>query len=47
MIRNGGLYLNSRRVDADDAKLDAGCLLTPALVVVRTGKKNYHLLRFE
>jgi len=46
MIRNGGLYLNSRRVDAEDAKLDADSLLTPALAVVRTGKKNYHLLRF-
>ncbi len=46
MIRNGGLYLNSRRVDAEDEKLGPQSLLTKTLAVVRTGKKNYHLLRF-
>lgn len=46
LVQNGGLYLNSRRVDALDAKLGPECLLTDNLAVVRTGKKNYHLLRF-
>lgn len=47
MVKNGGLYLNSQRIDAEDAALTPESLLTPTLAVVRKGKKNYHLLRFE
>lgn len=46
LIRNGGLYVNNTRIDAEDAKLGQASLLTANLAVVRTGKKNYHLLRF-
>jgi tyrosyl-tRNA synthetase len=46
LVRNGGLYVNNARIDAEDAKLGKGSLLTANLAVVRTGKKNYHLLRF-
>jgi tyrosyl-tRNA synthetase len=46
MIANGGLYLNNRRVDADDTRLTENLLLTPHMAVVRKGKKNYHLLKF-
>ena len=46
LIRNGGLYVNNTRIDAEDSKLGTGSLLTANLAVVRTGKKNYHLLRF-
>jgi len=46
LIRNGGLYVNNARIDAEDAKLGAGSLLTANLAVVRTGKKSYYLLRF-
>jgi tyrosyl-tRNA synthetase len=46
MVKNGGLYLNNERIDADDAKLTESCCLTGAITVVRKGKKNYHLLRF-
>ena len=46
LVRNGGLYVNNVRIDAEDAKLGQASLLTANLAVVRTGKKNYHLLRF-
>ncbi len=46
LVRNGGLYINNGRIDAEDAKLGPASLLTANLAVVRTGKKNYHLLRF-
>jgi tyrosyl-tRNA synthetase len=46
LVRNGGLYVNNTRIDAEDAKLGQASLLTANLAVVRTGKKNYHLLRF-
>ncbi len=47
LIKNGGLYLNSERIDGEEVTLDADSLLTDRLAVVRKGKKNYHLLRFE
>ena len=47
MVKNGGLYLNNERIDADDTTLSRDALLTGSVAVVRKGKKNYHLLRFE
>ena len=47
MVKNGGLYLNSQRIEADDTPLTRDSLLTATLAVVRKGKKHYHLLRFE
>lgn len=46
LVRNGGLYVNNQRVDAEDQKLTGTCLLSGGMVVVRTGKKNYFLLKF-
>ena len=46
LVRNGGLYLNNERIDAEDLKLSEACLLAGNMAVVRTGKKNYHLLKF-
>ncbi len=46
MVKNGGLYLNGLRVEAEDAKLNEAARLTEGMAVVRKGKKNYHLLRF-
>lgn len=45
-VKNGGLYLNSVRVEDEAAVLSADSLLTESMAVVRIGKKNYHLLRF-
>lgn len=46
MVKNGGLYLNNRRIDAEDAVLGESALLSGDIAVVRKGKKHYHLLRF-
>ncbi|OQC08687.1 MAG: Tyrosine--tRNA ligase [Candidatus Hydrogenedentes bacterium ADurb.Bin101] len=46
LLRNGGLYLNNERVDAEDLRLSEACLLAGRMTVIRTGKKNYHLLKF-
>jgi tyrosyl-tRNA synthetase len=46
LIQNGGLYLNNERVAQEDAKLTADSLCGDKIAVIRSGKKNYHLLRF-
>ena len=46
LIKNGGLYLNNLRVEAEDVKLTLQSLCTGNIAVIRTGKKNYHLLKF-
>ena len=46
LLRNGGLYANNQRVDAEDQKMTASFLLAGNMSVIRTGKKNYHLLKF-
>ncbi|MFP6581844.1 MAG: tyrosine--tRNA ligase [Candidatus Hydrogenedentota bacterium] len=47
MIKNGGLYLNSERVEKDDVVFGADSLLTENMAVVRKGKKNYYLLKIN
>jgi tyrosyl-tRNA synthetase len=47
MVKNGGLYLNSDRVDDEALVLSEASCITPGMAVVRKGKKNYHLLKFE
>lgn len=47
LIDNGGLYVNNHRIDAADSKLTDQALVAGSIAVVRTGKKNYHLLKFE
>ena len=46
MIQSGGLYVNNCRVQECDARLHAGMLCAGGILVVRVGKKQYHLLRF-
>jgi tyrosyl-tRNA synthetase len=45
MIKNGGLYLNSKRVEADDVVFGSDSLLTENMAVVRKGKKNYYIFK--
>ena len=47
LVRNGGLYVNNQRVDAEDQKMTEAFLLAGGMSVIRTGKKNYHLLKFK
>lgn len=46
LIQNGGLYLNNEKVTADDMKLTPQSLCGERIAVARTGKRNYHLLKF-
>ena len=46
-IQQGGAYVNNRRISAIDARLTAADLASETLMVLRAGKKNYALLRFE
>jgi tyrosyl-tRNA synthetase len=46
LIAQGGTYVNNRRVDGIDLRLGAAQLASPSVMVLRTGKKNYALLRF-
>jgi tyrosyl-tRNA synthetase len=45
-VSQGGAYINNRRVDDIDRKLTADDLASETVVVLRTGKKKYALLRF-
>ena len=46
IIAQGGAYVNNRRVADADARLGPGDLAGESILVLRSGKKNYALLRF-
>lgn len=46
-IKEGGAYVNNRRVTEIDQKLTSGDLASETMMVLRRGKKKYALLRFE
>ncbi|HXQ58487.1 MAG TPA: S4 domain-containing protein, partial [Acidimicrobiales bacterium] len=46
-ITQGGAYVNNRRVDDAEARLGAHDLLFDRYLVLRRGRRDYHLLRFE
>jgi tyrosyl-tRNA synthetase len=43
----GGAYVNNRRVGGIDTRLTTADLASETVVVLRSGKKNYALLRFD
>jgi tyrosyl-tRNA synthetase len=45
LIQGGGIYLDSERVTSDTIKLSETKILEKGFVVLRSGKKNYHLVR--
>ncbi len=45
-IEQGGAYVNNRRVSAPDERLGTGHLASESVMVLRSGKKKYALLRF-
>jgi tyrosyl-tRNA synthetase len=47
LVKNGGLYLNNRRVEGLDAKVLASDIIDGELVVLRSGKKRFHLIRIS
>jgi tyrosyl-tRNA synthetase len=46
LMQGGGVYLNNRRVDGDRALSEAD-LASKSMLVLRTGKKSYFLVRFS
>ncbi|MDQ7822438.1 MAG: tyrosine--tRNA ligase [Candidatus Eremiobacteraeota bacterium] len=47
LISQGGAYLNNRREDSVDRLIDTRDLASEHTMVLRSGKKNYHLVRFH
>lgn len=47
LIDQGGVYVNNRRVSGVGALICRGDLLFDRYVLLRKGKQDYHLLRFE
>ena len=46
IVTQGGAYVNNRRIDGIERQLGAGDLAGESVMVLRSGKKNYALLRF-
>jgi len=46
-LQGGGIYVNNRRIAEEDAALSRGDLLFGRYVLLRKGKKNYHLIEFN
>ena len=46
MIEQGGAYVNNRRVESMEIRLTAANLASESVMVLRSGKKKYALLRF-
>jgi tyrosyl-tRNA synthetase len=44
--QQGGAYINNRRIDSPDTRLTPADLASETVMVLRSGKKNYALLRF-
>ena len=46
LITQGGAYVNKRRIEGIETRLTPKDLTDESIMVLRTGKKNYALLRF-
>lgn len=46
-IQQGGIYVNNRRVEEIGFRLNRGDLASESVIVLRSGKKKYALLRFK
>ena len=45
LVKAGGVYVNNVRIEGDSAKLTPQSLASESFIILRTGKKNYHLVR--
>jgi tyrosyl-tRNA synthetase len=45
LVQAGGIYLDSERVSNEVLKLKETAILSKGFLVLRSGKKNYHLVR--
>jgi tyrosyl-tRNA synthetase len=46
-VEQGGAYVNNRRIEGLDAQLGRGHLASESVMILRSGKKKYALLRFS
>lgn len=46
MVQNGGIYVNNQAVSNPDVIITYEQLASDSILVLRSGKKNYHLVRF-
>jgi tyrosyl-tRNA synthetase len=46
-VQQGGAYVNNRRIQNVEARLTSADLASESVMVLRSGKKNYALLRFQ
>jgi tyrosyl-tRNA synthetase len=46
LVESGGVYINNRRCEGVDRMLSVDDLASETVIVLRTGKKKYSLLRF-
>jgi len=46
ILAQGGAYVNNRRVEGLETRLGPAQLASESVMVLRSGKKNYALLRF-
>jgi tyrosyl-tRNA synthetase len=46
-VEQGGAYVNNRRIDGSSMQLAASDLASETVLVLRSGKKKYALLRFK
>lgn len=47
LINGGGVYLNNQNIKDTDLRATKNDLASETVLVLRTGKKRYHLIRFE
>ena len=46
-VTAGGIYVNNERTNDPAASIRASHLIAEGYIVLRKGKKNYHLISFE
>jgi len=46
-VEGGGIYVNAQRVESVDSTIDLGRAIEGRFLVLRKGKKSYHLVRVE
>jgi tyrosyl-tRNA synthetase len=47
MIKQGGIYVNNIRIEDSRAVLTTAHLASASVMILRAGKKRYHLVRVE
>ena len=45
LVSGGGIYLNNQRISDEKREVDLTDLGTETMLILRSGKKNYHIVR--